>query len=81
MRSAPAGMRSTSRIPYRWTPEHYVFYVDGKETWRTDNGVSHRPEYMILSLEVGEWAGDIANAKLPDRLYVDYVRVYGEKPH
>jgi hypothetical protein len=50
--------------------------VDGKETWRTDKGVSHRPEYMILSLEVGEWAGDISKAELPDHLYVDYVRVY-----
>ena len=31
---------------------------------------------MILSLEVGKWAGDIAKAELPDHLYVDYVRVY-----
>jgi len=59
-----------------WTESEYVFYVDGRETWRSTEGVSHRDEYMILSLEVGKWAGDIAAATLPDHLYVDYVRVY-----
>jgi beta-glucanase (GH16 family) len=59
-----------------WTEREYVFYVDGKETFRTNQAVSHRSEYMILSLEGGKWAGDIADAALPDSLYVDYVRVY-----
>jgi len=59
-----------------WTEKEYVFYVDGIETWRTSEGLSKRPEYIILSLEVGEWAGDIAKASLPDSLLVDYVRVY-----
>jgi len=65
-------------VGFHWTPTHYVFYVDGKETWRTDQGVSGRPQYMILSLEVGKWAGDISKAELPDNLHVDYVRVYKE---
>ena len=34
------------------------------------------PEYMLLSDEIGTWAGDIAKAKLPDQFVVDYVRVY-----
>ncbi|MHC4627418.1 MAG: glycoside hydrolase family 16 protein, partial [Planctomycetota bacterium] len=72
----PGLMQGWHTIGLLWTPTHYVFYVDGNETWRTDIGVSHRPQYMILSLEVGKWAGDIAEAKLPDSLYVDYVRVY-----
>ncbi len=59
-----------------WTEDGYVFYVDGEETWRTDQAISKQPQYMILSLEVGPWAGDIAEATLPDSLYVDYVRVY-----
>jgi len=59
-----------------WTPDSYTFYVDGEKTWHTEKGISQRPEYMILSLEVGEWAGNIAKANLPDRFYVDYVRVY-----
>ena len=59
-----------------WTDEEYVFYVDGRETWRTNQALSKRSEFIILSLEVGEWAGDISEAKLPDSLFVDYVRVY-----
>jgi hypothetical protein len=38
------------------------------------------PQYMILSDEVGPWAGDIGKAKLPDRVLVDYVRVYDLVP-
>ncbi|MCY2993632.1 MAG: glycoside hydrolase family 16 protein [Planctomycetota bacterium] len=60
-----------------WTPDEYVFYVDGKETWRSKaGGVCQVPEYMLLSDEIGNWAGDIAKAKLPDQFLVDYVRVY-----
>lgn len=72
----PGLTRDWHTIGFLWTPTHYAFYVDGKETWRTDKGVSQRAQYMILSLEVGKWAGDIAEAELPDSLYVDYVRVY-----
>ena len=54
-----------------------MFYVDGKETWRTKvGGVSQVPEYMLLSDEVGPWGGNIRAAKLPDAFLVDYVRVY-----
>jgi beta-glucanase (GH16 family) len=59
-----------------WTETEYAFYVDGKETWRTSEGLSHRDEYIVLSLEVGDWAGNIATAELPDHFLVDYVRVY-----
>jgi alpha-L-fucosidase len=60
-----------------WTPDEYVFYVDGKETWRTSaGGVSQVPEYAKLTEEIGEWGGDITKAKLPDYFTVDYVRVY-----
>lgn len=59
-----------------WTPDEYIFYVDGQETGRTKEAVSHCGEYLILSLEVGKWADDIAAAKLPDSMVVDYVRVW-----
>jgi len=60
-----------------WTPEQYVFYVDGKDTWRTSaGGVSQVPEYAKLTEEIGEWGGDITKAKLPDYFTIDYVRVY-----
>jgi beta-glucanase (GH16 family) len=60
-----------------WKPDEYVFYVDGKETWRTDaGGVSQVPQYIKLTEEIGKWGGDITKAELPDYFVVDYVRVY-----
>ena len=60
-----------------WKADEYVFYVDGKETWRTNaGGVCQVPLYIKLSDEIGDWAGDIKKAELPDAFLVDYVRVY-----
>ncbi len=60
-----------------WTPEEYVFYCDGKEIKRTDaGGVCQVPVYLKVTTEIGEWAGDISKAALPDYFVVDYVRVY-----
>ena len=60
-----------------WKPDEYVFYVDGKETWRTvAGGVCQVPVYAKLTEEIGTWAGKIGEAKLPDEFVVDYVRVY-----
>ncbi len=60
-----------------WTPEEYVFYVNGQETWRTSaGGVSQVPQFAKLTEEIGEWGGDITKANLPDHFVVDYVRVY-----
>lgn len=64
-----------------WKTNEYVFYVDGKEVWRTDaGGVSQVPEYLKLTEEIGTWAGDITQARLPDYFLVDYVRVYDLAP-
>jgi beta-glucanase (GH16 family) len=60
-----------------WTPDEYVFDVDGKDTWRTSaGGVSQVPEYVKVTEEIGTWGGDIKKASLPDFFVVDYVRVY-----
>ena len=60
-----------------WSPEEYVFYVDGKETWRTNaGGVCQAPLFIKISDEIGTWAGDIRAAHLPDFFLVEYVRVY-----
>jgi beta-glucanase (GH16 family) len=41
-----------------WTKEQYVFYVDGKEVWRSAaGGVSQVPEYLKLTEEIGKWGG------------------------
>ena len=74
-----------------WTPEEYIFYINGVETGRlSTGGVSQNPEYLILSCEVAG-ANGIADA---DRngvgkmsmdtdetaeFIVDYVRVYEHK--
>ncbi len=64
-----------------WRPDEYVFYVDGKETWRSSaGGVSQVPQFIKLTEEIGEWGGDISKADLPDYFLVDYVRVYDEVP-
>jgi beta-glucanase (GH16 family) len=63
-----------------WTPNEYVFRIDGKETMRTTNGVSHEPEFLILSMlssdfELGFLGGD---GHLPQHAYVDWVQVWTE---
>ncbi len=60
-----------------WNEEEYIFYVDGVETWRTSaGGVSRVPSFLKVTAEVGTWAGDIRQARLPADFIVDYVRVY-----
>jgi beta-glucanase (GH16 family) len=73
----PGIMTGFHTFALKWTPDEYVFYVDGRETWRTsDGGVCQSPLYIKLSDEIGKWGGDISQAQLPDRFLVDYVRVY-----
>lgn len=65
----------------QWTPTEYVFYADGKETWRSAaGGVCQVPEWIKLTEEIGKWGGDITQAPLPDEFVVDYVRVYDAVP-
>jgi hypothetical protein len=60
-----------------WLPDEYAFDIDGKKTWRSKSGgVCQVPRYMLLSDEIGPWAGDIADAQLPDQFLVDFVRVH-----
>lgn len=60
-----------------WTPDGYVFYIDGVETWRLEEGVSQVPQYMVLSLATSAWENPVLDIEaLPDALRVDYVRVY-----
>ncbi|HOM16159.1 MAG TPA: glycoside hydrolase family 16 protein [Thermoguttaceae bacterium] len=62
-----------------WTPEKYVFYVDGKKTWEPKEvPIWKEPLYILITDEIqfGGWAGDIRKAAVPDEFLVDYVRVY-----
>ena len=64
-----------------WTDDEYIFYIDGKETWRIGNKyvadiVCLEPVYMKLTVEFGEWAGTPLPSSFPTQFVVDYVRVY-----
>jgi len=73
----PGVMKGFHTFGLWWRPDAYVFYIDGRETWRTSaGGVCQQPQYLKLSDEVGKWGGDIHQAKLPDAFLTDYVRVY-----
>lgn len=59
-----------------WNQNGYIFYVNGKETWKTSEALSHRNQYMILSTELTGFGGDPSEGTFPDTVVFDYVRVY-----
>lgn len=73
-------------IGVEWTPLEYVFYCDGRETFRLDYKqapVTTQPMHVLISAcfrepKKGGFFGDYADATWPDQLVVDYVRVYEE---
>ncbi len=67
-----------------WNENEYIFYINGKETFRTDfGGVSQNEEYLILSVEMRGENGipnERENAPAEDAEFiVDYVKVYQYK--
>jgi beta-glucanase (GH16 family) len=70
-----------------WTPEGYTFFLDGVEQWRTDQAVSRRGEFLLLTCEIEDnsWAGKIPAGGYGPRaasrttMEVDWVRVW-QKP-
>jgi len=62
-----------------WTEDEYIFYIDGKESWRTNKQISQVSQPVLFSVEVGKWGGKIHRDELPDKVYFDYVRIY-QKP-
>lgn len=67
-----------------WNENEYIFYINGRETFRTDfGGVSQNPEYLILSVEMQGEDGvpsERENAPAEDTEFIiDYVRVYQYK--
>ncbi len=54
--TVPGVMEGWHTFALWWKADEYVFYVDGKETWRTDaGGVCQVPLYIKLSDEIGDW--------------------------
>ncbi len=67
-----------------WTKDEYVYYIDGKESWRTEAkqayGTCKVPLYIKITSEMGSWTNSkLSPEKLPDYMKVDYVRVYSEE--
>ena len=62
-----------------WTPEKYVFFVDGYKFYEVTIGVSQIPEYLILSMEAPNELSELKKAVFPDVFVVDYVKVYQKK--
>lgn len=76
-------------VGFRWTPLEHIFYVDGQETLRQsyrEVPVTNVPQKIWISgcLRTPKtetqrpFYGRLEEAKLPDRLLVDYVRIYEE---
>lgn len=71
----------------KWTPDYYVYYIDGKATWATDEGgISKVKEFLRLTVEIdagdglgphGQKIGQFShnNADNEDFL-IDYVKVW-----
>ena len=67
-----------------WNSDGYTFYINGVKSFSTDwGGVSHVPEFMILSVEVGGEngvpSGNNLNGIAESAFVVDYVRAYQYK--
>ena len=68
------------------TEAEYIFYIDGKETWRAGADVCEpclKDGYMKLTVEAADWAGAGKKSSidsLPADMLVDWVRVYKVKP-
>lgn len=71
----------------KWTPDYYVFYIDGKATWATDaGGVSKVQEFLRLTVEIdagdgwgphGQKIGQFShNNEDNDDFLIDYVKVW-----
>jgi len=62
-----------------WTPDKYVFFVDGYRFYEVTTGISKIEEYLILSMEIPSQTREIKDTVFPDVFVVDYVKVYKKK--
>ncbi len=65
-----------------WTPTEYIFRISGHEVWRTDQGISHDPEFLILSMLSSDFElPEAANVQgLTQTASVDWVKVWQADP-
>ena len=59
-----------------WTPQEYIFRIDGHETFRTSEGLSDVQQYLILSLLTSNWELPRFDPENAGSMQVDWVRVW-----
>ncbi|MDT0183494.1 glycoside hydrolase family 16 protein [Microbacterium sp. ARD31] len=60
-----------------WTPEEYIFRVDGREYYRETQAVSQTMQYLVLSNLTSDYElGELTSDELGDTAQVDWVRVF-----
>lgn len=59
-----------------WSPEAYIFRVDGEEIYRTAREVADRKVFLILSLLTSDWELDDLPESSTGSADVDWVRVW-----
>ena len=63
-----------------WTPDEYVFRIDGTVTQRLEGETSGREEFLILSLLSSDYELPRFNGELPETMEVDWARVWETGP-
>jgi beta-glucanase (GH16 family) len=61
-----------------WTQQAIVWYLDGVEKFRSGQGVTQQPMYLLVNLAIGgNWPVPPDQTTIwPASFDVDYVRVY-----
>jgi beta-glucanase (GH16 family) len=60
-----------------WTPQEYVFRVDGREYYRESGAVSLADSYLVLSMQAVDYElRHLTREEYDDSAQVDWVRVY-----
>jgi beta-glucanase (GH16 family) len=61
-----------------WSPNLLIWYVDGVEQNRTDQGVPNQPMFLLVNLAVGgQWPGNPDQTTVfPNSMQIDYIRVF-----
>lgn len=69
-------------VAIEWDADKISWFLDGKEKFRSVDGVPHRPMFLLLDLAVGGGAGNVLtrtpdeSTRFPASFDIDYIRVY-----
>ena len=69
-------------VAAEWDSSRIAWFVDGKETFRSEDGIPRQPMFLLIELAVGGGTGSLSTrfpdetTRFPASFDVDYVRVY-----